>query len=115
MRLKSIQKMELVTQPAKLELRVVKQGGPLTSVAEVASTGDDDAGFKDGELTPGPAIHQLDSACSYGLLWTVAFARKGAATLSATVRTEDGAFQNVKTKRVEGVAGDVVVRMIFVP
>jgi hypothetical protein len=107
--------MELVTEQATLSVVVTKKDGPLTSVVEVASTGPDDVRFKESELTPGPATHRLDPANSYGLLWTVAFARKGTATLVATVTTASGAMQTVKTKRVEGVAGDVIVRMIFVP
>lgn len=115
MKLKAIKKMALVTEPATLAVQVAKQGGPLSSAVEVASTGEDDVGFKDDELTPGPATHALDPACSYGLLWTVAFARKGSAELLATVTTEKGDSQTVKTKKVEGVKGDVVVRMVFVP
>jgi len=115
MPLKLIHKMKLVTEAATLEVTVAKEGGPLNSAVEVASTGSDDASFKDAALTPGPATKALDSKNSYGLLWTIAFARKGAATLTAKVTTASGQTQSVKTRKVSGAAGDVVSRMIFIP
>lgn len=115
MKLRSIQKMALVTEAAALAVQVTKEGGPLTSAVEMASSGLDDARFTDSDLTPGPATHELDPEHSYGLLWTVAFARKGSAKLAATVTTGSGATQTLKIKQVQGVAGDVVVRMVFIP
>lgn len=115
MALKSIKKMQLVTEAAVLEVTVVKEGGPLGSRVEVGSTGTDDSTFLDSQLTPGPVAKQLNPAHSYALLWTAAFVRKGAATLTAKITTASGTVQKIKTKKINGVAGDIVSRVVLIP
>ena len=115
MALKSIKKMSLVSESATLAMSVAKEGGPLSTALEVGSTAADDASHTDEQLTPGPATQRLDPNNSYALVWTVAFTRKGTATLTATVTTDSGRIDKVRTKKVEGVAGDVVSRVVLIP
>ncbi len=115
MALKSIEKMKALLEAAGLEISVTKEGGPIVSAVEVGSTGDDDARFRDARLTPGPASMPLEPGNTYALVWTVAFVRRGTAILTAKVTTASGKVHKVKTKKVEGAAGETVMRVILIP
>ena len=98
---------------ATLELKVTKTGGPVATVVEVGSTGNDDERFVDGQLTPGPATKALQAGNTYGLLWTGAFVKAGKVTLRVTVVQEGGSATTSRT--VTGKKVEVFTRLLLLP
>jgi len=103
-------KMAAIQANSMLQLTVAKTGGPVVTAVEVGSTGSDDQGFSDQQLTPGPAQMALLGTNSYALVWTGAFVTRGSATLSVVV---NGGTPKVVT--VRGEAGDAFFRSVMIP
>jgi hypothetical protein len=117
MALKLIQKtksLKSLKAKATLEANVTKTGGPLNSRLEVASK-KHGVSFSDSQLTPGPATTTLDPAHSYTLVWLVAFASQGTATLRVRIVRANGNVVGTVIKKVTGKAGDEVARVILIP
>ena len=110
-----IRKLSAITSASILELRVTKSGGPVSTAVEVASTGSDDRGFSDRQLTPGPATMPLNPASSYTIGWTGAFMMTGTATLTVRVLHADGALKERQSVRVVGKRGEVFFRLVLMP
>jgi len=114
-KLKLIKKMDTVTGGSTLELSVTKKQGPVATSAEVGSSGGDDDSFTDSQLTPGPAVVQLNAANTYSVVWSGAFVKEGSATLRLKVLDAQGNVLANKTVPVKGKAKEVFFRAVLVP
>jgi hypothetical protein len=114
-KLKLVKKLDAVTNPSTLALSVAKNGGPVATTAEVASTGPDDQRFSDSQLTPGPAQKALDPSNSYSIVWTGAFVAAGSVTLRVQILDSQGVNHTNKAVTVQGKAGEVFFRVILIP
>jgi hypothetical protein len=81
---------------------------------EVTSTGTDDKTFFDAELTPGPAVMDLDPANTSTLVWAGAFADDGSTSLHVRV-LDGGSVIDDETVDVDGKQGDVFFRLVLLP
>ncbi len=113
--LKFIKKLDAVVGGSRLELSVTKKLGPVSTTAEVGSSGTDDRSFSDSQLTPGPATMPMDPANVYAIVWRVAFTRDGSATLKVRVVDAQGNVLTNKNITVKGKANQVQFRAIVVP
>lgn len=75
---------------ATLELSVTKNGGPVATSTEVGSSGNDDRGFTDQQLTPGPVQMPLLKGNFYTVVWQGAFVKPGSATLHVKATNAGG-------------------------
>jgi hypothetical protein len=107
-------KMKAVAGASRLEMSVTKTGGPVTTRAEVGSTGSDDQKFQDSQLTPGPAVKPLNPNNTYSILWHGAFVLAGSATLRVRVFDAQGNATN-KQVTVQGKKGDEFFRVVLIP
>jgi len=108
-------KLNALAGAPRLELTVSKTGGPVSTAVEVTSTGPDDKTFSDAELTPGPAVTDLDSSNTYTLVWSGAFADDGSASLHVRVLDAGGGVTDDETVTVDGQQGDVFFRLVLLP
>jgi len=112
---KAIHKLEAVAGGSTLELTVTKAQGPVATMVEVGSTGNDDAHFRDSDLTPGPAVKQLDPANTYAIVWSGAFVEDGSATLRLRVLDAHGTVLVSKSVTVKGKSKEVFFRVVMLP
>ncbi len=108
-------KLNALAGVPRLEVTVSKTGGPVSTSVEVTSTGPDDRTFFDADLTPGPAVMDLDSANTYTLVWSGAFADEGSVDLHVRVLDAGGDVTEDETFTVEGKQGDVFFRLVLLP
>jgi hypothetical protein len=108
-------KLTALTGAPRLELTVSKTGGPISTSVEVTSTGTDDRTFFDADLTPGPAVMDLDSSNTYTVVWSGAFADDGSTDLHVRVLDAGGGVTEDETFTVDGKQGDVFFRLVLLP
>jgi hypothetical protein len=114
-KLKLVKKVDAVLGGATLELSVTKKLGPVSTFAEVGSSGTDDGSFSDSQLTPGPAVMPIDAANTYSIAWAGTFVEEGSVTLRVRVLDPADTVLVNKTFVVQGKARELFFRLILVP
>jgi hypothetical protein len=105
---------KLTTPAAALELAVTPATGAFVAEVVVVSTGNDDEGWPNSKVHPGPAKKKLQAGNGYTLVVKVEFL--AAATARVALDTFDAAGNPLNTHSwsIVGAKGDVRFRIAFV-